>query len=499
MSLAAGRDAAREISHSYEQTLAVTSIAKAADDYSEQIAEMFIMGPSPNQPEAAYDALLQVVSMMEREVEEELLELTALRHVDERHAELEELARMQAIRLLVEQIEAARQRIAVNLREGRSSEAMAIYSNEIEGNLDRTLDRLADEAIARETGEVIAALRETGEVDRQMRLATIALAMAALFALIALSIFLYRNVLQPVGALARGAEIVASGNLDYAIPEDGRGDELGELTRRFNRMTKQIGAQRAALLDAKADLEDQVSARTEELCNALENLKVQSEGRSRFLADISHELRTPLTVIRGKAEVALRNPSTQPEQLRGALDRIVRKSADMSRLVEDLLFLARSESGTIPIQYGPVVMQDVLGDTILDSRTLATPKGVTILHDPPDDDVVVQGDADRLRQAIVIVLDNAIRAAPANSGVHVDLSIDGDQACVTITDQGTGFGPIEIRDATRRFYHGRSGGAGLGLSIAHWIMEGHRGGIKLANVNGGGAQVSLQLPVSETP
>ncbi|MEJ6392000.1 HAMP domain-containing sensor histidine kinase [Gymnodinialimonas sp. 2305UL16-5] len=494
MSLATGGDAAREISYSYEQTLSVTSIAKAADDYSEQIAEMFILGPNPRQAEAARNALLEVVARMEAELEEELLGLIGPRHAVEREAELEELARMQAIRGLIDRIEGARVQIGSHLRDGRFNDAMTIYRDEIEGNLDRTLDRLADEAIARETGEVVEALEQTAGVAQRMRLAVLALAFAAVAALIALSVFLYRSVLRPVGALAHGAEVVAAGNLDHIVAEDGRGDELGELTRRFNRMTAQISAQRTALLGSKADLEREVSARTEELRDALDSLKVQSEGRARFLADISHELRTPLTVVRGKAEIALRDPSATPEQLRGALDRIVRKSADMSRLVEDLLFLARSEAGTIQIQRGPVIMQEVLDDTILDSRTLALPKRVTVLPSEPQEPVIVNGDADRLRQAILIVLDNAVRAAPTGSNVHVELAVDGNMARVTITDEGTGFAPEEIGEAMRRFYRGRSGGAGLGLSIAHWIMEVHGGDVRLANSDDGGAQVSLVLP-----
>ncbi|MFQ6550230.1 histidine kinase dimerization/phospho-acceptor domain-containing protein [Aestuariibius sp. 2305UL40-4] len=498
MSLTAGGDAAREISNSYEQTLAVTSIAKAADDYSEQIAEMFILGPSPSEAEAARDDLLRVVTTMENEVEDELDGLTARRHAAERVLEMEELERIQVMRILIERIEAARTRIETHLRDGRLNDAMVIYRDEIEGNLDQTLDRLVGEAITRETGEVVEALGETAVVAHRMRMVTFALALAALAALVALSIFLYRSVLRPVKALARGAELVAAGNLDHVVAEVERGDELSELTRRFNRMTAQIKAQRTALLGAKADLEHEVDARTEELRDALESLEVQSEGRARFLADISHELRTPLTVVRGKAEVALRDPSTSPEQLRNALERIVRKSADMSRLVDDLLFLARSESGTIPIQRGPVVMQEVLDDTILDSRTLALPKRVSVLPRHPADPVVIHGDADRLRQAILIVLDNAIHAAPPGSNVHVALAVEGEMARVTITDEGTGFTEKEIGEATRRFYHGRSGGAGLGLSIGHWIVEGHDGLIRLANSDSGGAEVSLLVPVGRS-
>jgi two-component system, OmpR family, sensor kinase len=260
---------------------------------------------------------------------------------------------------------------------------------------------------------------------------------------------------------------------------------------------------------AKATLTDEVEARTRDLRERTEELECTNEklraidaSRASFFADISHELRTPLTILRGQAEVTLRDPAAEPGELRDALAAVVRKAAQVGRIVDDLLFLARSESGSILVRREAVDLQEVLGDVLLDGADMGSKSGVRILPRQPTEPVIVRGDADRLRQAILIALDNAMKLAPAGSTVEIELRRDNDFAVVAVHDDGPGFTEEEIGSAFTRFYRGRpstgrSGrGLGLGLSIAKWIVDQHDGMIRIVNARDVGATVEIEVPLA---
>lgn len=492
--------ALREIYDSYEQTLAIKTILSAANDYSEQIAELFVLGDDTAEIVIAHDELLAAIGVMERGVAEEVAVLRARGDEIEMAEEQAELERMAELRRVVAGLEATRSRIEDLLGAGRPVEAKAIYGDAVEDRFDDALGRLLDDSLRRESGEVIAALRAMDALTERLGMVSFMLVATTLLAAAALSVFLHRSVLRPVAALSRGTEAVALGDLSHRVKVAGR-DELGRLAGRFNAMTDEIRHQREALLDAKAGLEDEVSARTAELREAAARQAELAESRARVLADLSHELRTPLTVVRGKAEVTLRDPNAGAAEMRAALERIVAKAEQMSRLVDDMLFVARSEAGAIPVERVPTVMQDVLADVLLDIRELSRRKDIAILPWQPAEPVRVLGDADRLRQAVMIPLDNAVRIAPAGSAVRVTLERQDDLAVVNVSDEGPGFAPEEAERAFSRFWQGRRAaagqgrGSGLGLSIARWILERHDGAVRLENHEGGGATIRLELPL----
>lgn len=130
---------------------------------------------------------------------------------------------------------------------------------------------------------------------------TAALAAAAVFLCFAAAILLARSLMRPIGLLTRGTEAISNGELDHRISYDSR-DELGALAKRFNEMAAIQEDQRDRLLNAKAELEQEVAARTAQLAAANQRLIDLDRLRVQFVADISHELRTPLTALRGEAE-----------------------------------------------------------------------------------------------------------------------------------------------------------------------------------------------------
>jgi len=498
-------EAIREVSHSYEQTLVIQEILSVENDYSEQLAELFVLGTDDVHVKRARDELLSAIDAVAREVREEIAELRRMGEgVDvlaEIAAEDVELERLDELRGLVDRIEGERGRIVTALAAGRSEQAKAIYRDEVENRFDALLDRRLDVIVSRERDEVIEALGSLEALSERMRAMSYVLVLATFLASAVFAVFLRASVLRPVLALTRGTEAVAGGELHHEVRVRST-DELGLLASRFNAMTATVRLHRDALQSAKQNLELQVQERTSELREVATRHREIAERRSRVLADLSHELRTPLTVVRGKAEVTLRDPSADAPGMRAALERILMKAEQMSRLVDDMLFVARSEAGELPVERSPVALQDILADVLLDSRELSRRKDIAILPRQSTEPIDVMADAGRLRQAILIVLDNAVRVAPAGSTVGVTLGQQGGRARIVVSDEGPGFAAEEAERAFSRFWRGKGtrGGAGrgigLGLSIAHWIMKVHDGTIQLENLPDGGATVRLEMPVN---
>jgi signal transduction histidine kinase len=201
-----------------------------------------------------------------------------------------------------------------------------------------------------------------------------------------------------------------------------------------------------------------------------------------FAADASHELRTPLTVIRSSVEHLRRNPI---------------ESATTS---DDLLLLARSDSGAIQLSRLPVDLGDVAADGTGALAKLAADRGIALGLDP--EPVIVAGDHARLRQLIVILVDNAIRHTPRGGHVLVQVRADGRDAMVQVDDDGPGIRDEDMPKVFDRFWRApgsASGGTGLGLAIAKSIVDLHEGRITVTNRPEGGARFIVRIPATEIP
>jgi len=246
-----------------------------------------------------------------------------------------------------------------------------------------------------------------------------------------------------------------------------------------------------------------VDERTKELAAANKRLISLDRLRVQFLADISHELRTPLTALRGEAEVTLRHGPKQEAVYRDALERIMSQIAEMSRLVDDLLFLARSEADTIRFELRRVVLQNLVADSVHEGEMLARNNGIELKAEYPPDPVWIEADAQRLKQAVMILLDNAIKYSPRNRSVFVRVAGTADFGEVTVRDEGIGIPAEELPNVFDRFYRGRisgtlgRGGSGLGLAIAKWLMEKHGGEITVESEENRFTVVSIKIPRME--
>ncbi len=241
----------------------------------------------------------------------------------------------------------------------------------------------------------------------------------------------------------------------------------------------------------------------EALQAAHQKLTELNETRSEFLANISHELRTPLTVIRGEAEVTIRGKDKPIVEYKAALGRIVHLTNQVNQLVGDLLFISRSESGTIEIDKQPTPLHEILLAMHQEARVLAEKKHIVVtLTSQNDTPIIVNGDSQRLRQLFMIIITNAINYTKPEGAITVNLDSDGTSTRITVADNGIGIPEEDLPHVFQRFYRVKQkrqdlarSGSGLGLPIAKWIAEAHNGTISIASVLDRGTTVTIKLPL----
>lgn len=224
------------------------------------------------------------------------------------------------------------------------------------------------------------------------------------------------------------------------------------------------------------------------------------ERQQAFVANASHELRTPLTLLRASAEVAQRGLPENDDR-RSLLEDVLAECDYMGRLVEDLLLLSRLDSGRLTLERQPISSSDLLADVQRQVGRLASERGVQLTTDGASG--TVWGDPTRLRQALLILLDNALRHTPKGGAIRLGARPQGRQVQITVADNGTGIAPEHLPHVFERFYRadssheGERGGSGLGLSIAKALVEAQQGQIRLESRLGEGTHVTLILPAAQ--
>ncbi|MDT5013591.1 MAG: two-component system, OmpR family, sensor kinase, partial [Mycobacterium sp.] len=339
------------------------------------------------------------------------------------------------------------------------------------------------------TGKTIVSGLPMASVDNTLLSVGVIFAIVAgtaLLAAIAVGIVIIRRQLAPVSRVSAAALQVANLDLErgdvrlapmVAVDPAAAHTEVGQLATAVNRMLERISAALA--------------------------VRHASEMRVRqFVADASHELRTPLTAIRGYTELAQRRRDDVPAEVAHAMGRVESEAVRMTHLVEDLLLLARLDTGR-PLERDPVDLSQLVIDAVADAH-VAGPDHQWSL-DLPDEPVIVTGDGPRLQQVLVNLLANARTHTPAGTSVKTSLAGDGNGAAVlTVTDNGPGI-PDSLRpEIFERFARGdtsrsrREGSTGLGLAIVSAVIKAHHGTIDVHSTPGDTAFV-VHLPRSQQP
>jgi len=281
-----------------------------------------------------------------------------------------------------------------------------------------------------------------------------------------------RRALAPVDALVRTARHVSGTNLSTRLEKLHTGDELQRLSDTLNEM--------------------------------LDRIEAAFSRVTQFTADASHELRTPVSLIRTEAELSLRRSRNQTEY-QDSLHHILLEAERTTALIEQLLALARADSGRETLQLHPVDLTTALQGVADAWKQVATMRDVRFSTNLPDADAWVRGDENLIRRLADILLDNAFKYTSAPGSVSLNLERREHFAAITIQDSGIGIPEDEQGKIFERFYRvdkSRSraqGGNGLGLSIAQWIVNQHHGTIVVESRPGEGSTFRVELPTIGTP
>lgn len=305
-------------------------------------------------------------------------------------------------------------------------------------------------------------------------------ALAGLLAAAGAGAFIVRRALQPLQRVAATAGRVAE------LPLDQGEVELAErVPKRYTDPNTEVGQVGLALNRMLSNIHDALIARHE------------SETRVRqFVADASHELRTPLAAVRGYTELIRRRNDDVTPEVAHALGRVESEAARMTTLVEDLLLLARLDSGR-PLDRKPVDLSRLVVDVTSDARVAS--RGHAWRLDLPPDPVTVPGDNARLHQVLANLLSNARTHTPPGTTVTIGLSIKGNAAVLTVTDNGPGIPPNLMPEVFERFARGDSsrsraaGSTGLGLAIVAAVVQAHHGRVEVHS-RAGWTRFTVTLP-----
>ena len=225
------------------------------------------------------------------------------------------------------------------------------------------------------------------------------------------------------------------------------------------------------------------------------------QRQQEFVADASHELRTPLTVLRSATDL-INQHRDEPLERNGELfDDVRGEIARMERLAQDLLTLARSDTGGLELMTAPLEIADVAAEVVRRTTPLAQSEGVQLLLRAEPQPSTVEVDPDRMQQVFLILIDNAIKHTPPGGKVEVQVRRHGQTAQVTVSDTGAGIAPEHLPRIFDRFYRAdrararEGGGTGLGLAIAKMLVEAHDGQLQLSSTLGVGTQVTVSLPL----
>lgn len=281
-------------------------------------------------------------------------------------------------------------------------------------------------------------------------------------------LLLAQQALSPVDRITAAAEHIAKGDLAERVPSPAQMDELGRLAATFNHM--------------------------------ISRLQAAFERQKQFTSDASHELRTPLAVMRGGIEIALRRerpPAEYQRVLASNLEEIVR----LTRLVEDLLMLARADSGRIELRCEPVDLNQLCAQMAEYIAPLAEQRQQQLTYDAPSAPVTINADVQRLKQLLLNLLDNAIKYTEPQGQITLSLNSEGPTAVITVADSGRGIPAEDLPHIFGRFFRrsakttDRSAtGFGLGLAIVKWIVDTHGGEITAQSELGKGTRFTVRFP-----
>lgn len=280
------------------------------------------------------------------------------------------------------------------------------------------------------------------------------------------NLYFLRTITEPIASLTGVARRIAEGSYGAQV-EKTHNDEIGELTDAINDMSQKL---------SQAE-------------------RVQTE----FISSVSHELRTPLTAINGWAETLAADPGANPEQTQRGLNIIVKESRRLTTMVEELLDFTRMQDGRFTLRVEETDLLAELEDAIFTYREIFSREGIELRYECADDLPPIIADGERMKQVFCNVLDNAAKHGGSGKRIDVSVAAENGSMVIRVRDFGPGIPVEELPYVKQKFYKGSSKarGSGIGLAVCDEIMRLHNGTFDIANASGGGAVVTMTLPMEK--
>ncbi len=368
----------------------------------------------------------------------------------------------------------------------------------LEVQIDNQFREAIDSAVIRQN-RVVAALNARIEtLNSSMLWFTVGLGLVSLSLIIYGCFWLFGQLYQPLVTIQAATDRIAAGDYDHPITEK-IDREFEQLVDSINRIGERLQEHEHKEYESRKQLEFQVEQRTAELTQANLQLTRQDARRRQFINDISHELRTPLTIIRGESQITLRMSSATENDYRETLTSVLSQSVNLSRLVDDLLLLARAEVDKLHLELDKQPLLPVLQDETDKWNRLVQDQAINLDVVEEIASIALRFDRHRIQQALAILLDNAVKYTIDNAPIDVTAGLQNGYVSISVADQGEGISGAEVDNIFERFVRFRKNreGIGLGLPIAKAIVEAHGGSIVVESALGQGSTFSFTLPVED--
>ena len=322
-------------------------------------------------------------------------------------------------------------------------------------------------------------IASVGDLRKSLTYVAIAITLITLLLFSGFYFGLIRPQFRRLDMLRDAAQQVSREDFKISLPDD-QTDEIGRIFAQTNSMAAALANRKDQVEQEWARLNETIAERTEALRQANEALEKTDEDRRRFFADISHELRTPLTVILMEAQLGLKG-TPAPED---SFETIQKRALRLNRRIDDLLRIARSETGQLALETQPFDLSEVMLDAVEDTRAELDNAGMSVTCTPTKE-LPVTGDKNWVRQVLTGLIQNAIRHARSGGALSLSCSNRGSEASVSVTDYGPGIAAKDQGLIFERFQQGQSSakseGFGIGLALAKWVVEQQGGTINIVS------------------
>lgn len=277
--------------------------------------------------------------------------------------------------------------------------------------------------------------------------------------------FFVSSIVKPIREISEATKLIAQGNMEARIDHYLYDDEIGGLCESINNMATEI--------------------------SAADRLK------NDFISTVSHELRTPLTAIKGWGETLLQVSDTDPVLTQRGMNVIIDEATRLSGIVEELLDFSRIQNGALALRIEKMDVLAELDETVFAFKDRSTREGVDLIYNAPDLPAPMDGDAGRIKQVFVNILDNALKYTKQGGKILVTAEVANDRINITVTDTGCGISPEDLPHVKEKFYKTNMTvhGSGIGLAVADEIVKLHNGTLELDSVLGEGTTVTISFDI----